>query len=58
MSGMRKHRRKEPFEGVSSQQKLGKGKEKPLMGQQCSGFTGISISLMLIMSETLWSAWV
>ena len=61
MSGMRKDTRKEPSEWVSSQQKLGRGEEKREttgVGQKCLGFTDISISLMLIMWEALWSAWV
>jgi len=58
MLGMRKHTREEPSERVSSQQKPGRGKEKPLAGQECLGFTAISVSVMLIMWETLWSAWV
>lgn len=61
MSGMRKYTRKEPSECVSSQQKLRRGEEKREttgVGQQCLGFTDISISLMLIEWETLWAAWV
>lgn len=41
---------------VSSQQKLGRGEEKREttgVGQLCLGFTDISVSLMLIMWETL-----